>query len=197
MKISVVGFKGGCGKSTTSISLAAYLQTLAPTLLIDGDLNESAIEFSRRGSGLPFAVANERQGKKMAHQFAHLVIDTQARPAPNEMRDLANTDLMIIPTTPDAMSLAAMLRTVAALREIGAERFKILLTIVPPKPSRDDEEARELLTANHLPVFDGCIHRRAAFQKAALAGCIVRDINDRRAAEAWAEYEFIGKQIVE
>ena len=196
MRISVVGFKGGCGKSTTSIHLAAYLQTLAPTLLVDGDTNASIVDFSRRGKGLPFAVATDQQAKKMKGQFAHMVVDTQAKPSRAELVDLAASDLMVIPSSPDAMSLAALLKTIAALREIGADRFKVLLTIVPPKPSRDDEEARALLEANRLPIFDGCIHRRAAFQKAALAGMVVRDIPDRRAADAWQEYEAIGKQII-
>ena len=37
MIITVTSYKGGVGKTTTAIHLAAYLQTLAPTLLVDGD----------------------------------------------------------------------------------------------------------------------------------------------------------------
>ena len=196
MKIACVAFKGGCGKSTTAIHLAAYLQRLAPTLLADGDTNQSVIDFAGRGEGLPFAVANERQAVKLARQFTHVVVDTAAKPNRAELRDLARSDLIVIPTSPDAMSLAALLKTVSALRELGAERFKVLITIIPPYPSKDGEEARALLVANKLPVFEGGIHRRAAFQKASLAGTTVDRVSDPRAAEAWAEYQAIGRQII-
>ena len=37
MHVAVASFKGGVGKTTTAIHIAAYLQTLGPTLLLDGD----------------------------------------------------------------------------------------------------------------------------------------------------------------
>ncbi|MFM7909209.1 MAG: ParA family protein, partial [Microcystis sp.] len=53
MIISVVALKGGVGKTTTSIHLAAYFQEKAPTLLIDADKNRSALHWSREDT-LPF-----------------------------------------------------------------------------------------------------------------------------------------------
>lgn len=35
--ICIANFKGDSGKATTAIHVAAYLQTLAPTSLADGD----------------------------------------------------------------------------------------------------------------------------------------------------------------
>ena len=42
MIITVTSYKGGVGKTTTAIHLATYLQSLAPTLLVDGDGIRSA-----------------------------------------------------------------------------------------------------------------------------------------------------------
>ena len=44
MIISIAGFKGGVGKTTTAVHFAAYLQQSAPTLLIDGDVPDEVTE---------------------------------------------------------------------------------------------------------------------------------------------------------
>jgi len=66
MIVTIASFKGGVGKTTTALHLAAYLQTKAPTLLVDGDLNRSALDWAARGS-LPFKVVvdilTDRRGR--------------------------------------------------------------------------------------------------------------------------------------
>lgn len=55
--VTVASFKGGVEKTTTALHLAAYLQSKAPALLVDGDLNRSALDWAARGS-LPFKVVD-------------------------------------------------------------------------------------------------------------------------------------------
>jgi chromosome partitioning protein len=102
----------------------------------------------------------------------------------------------VIPTTPDALSLEALLLTVNSLQKIGAERFRILLTIIPPPPSRDAEDARAMLKERDLPVFKHQVRRLVAFQKAALAGVVVKQVSDPRAGQAWLDYLGVGKEIL-
>jgi chromosome partitioning protein len=195
MIVTVASFKGGVGKSTTAVHLAAYFQERAPTLLIDGDPNRSVSAWSKRGA-LPFQVIDERQAARYARDFEHIVIDTQARPSREDLDALAGgCDLLVIPSTPDALALDALMLTAAALGELGAERYRVLLTIVPPKPSRDAEEARTAIVEAGLPLFAGDIRRAAAFQKAALQGVVVRDVKDPRAADCWLDYQRIGSEI--
>jgi chromosome partitioning protein len=71
MIVTVTGYKGGIGKTTTALHLAAYLQRQAPAVLVDGDLNRSATGWGRNGS-LPFRVVDERQAAKVSREFEHI-----------------------------------------------------------------------------------------------------------------------------
>jgi chromosome partitioning protein len=196
MIITVASFKGGVAKTTTAVHLATYFSKLASTLLIDGDPNRSASGWAKRGQ-LPFTVIDERQAAKYARQYEHIVIDTQARPEMEDLEALVEgCDLLIIPCTPDALALDAMMLTVKSLKQLGSESYKILLTIIPPKPSRDGEEARVMLTEAGLPLFKRGIRRYVAFQKAALAGIPVFETNDKQGKIAWTDYQAVGKEII-
>ena len=194
MYITVAGFKGGVGKTTTAVHLAAILQERAPTLLVDGDPNHSATVWARAGR-LPFPVTDERQAMRQVRHYAHVVIDTKARPDEDDLAALAaGCDLLIVPTTVEALALDALLLLVRTLTTMHAP-FRVLLTMVPPRPTRDVEEARALLSEANIPTFSGAIRRLVAFQKASLHGVIARDAPDPRAAEAFDDYAAIAREI--
>ena len=196
MIFTVASFKGGVGKSTSAIHLAAYLQEKAPTLLIDGDVNRSVTNWASRGNP-SFKVVDERQAAKYARSYEHIVIDTPARPSHDDLKSLADgCDLLIIPSSPDAFALDALMLTVDALADLDSDRYKILLTIIPPAPSKEGEKARASLTQAGLPVFKTGIRRFIAFQRAALLGVPVYEVDDPRANQGWQDYQEVGKEIL-
>lgn len=125
MIVTVASFKGGVGKTTTSIHLAAFLQRHKPTLLIDGDANRSSLAWNARGPGLPFMVCDELQSVRYAKQFEHCVIDTGARPATEDLKTLiGGCDLLVIPASPDALSLHVLTEMVDALRGLKTSTLR-------------------------------------------------------------------------
>ena len=184
MIITIVSFKGGVGKSTTAAHIAALFQKRhGSTVLLDGDDNRSVTKWAARGS-FPFPVVDERQAAKVAREYEHIVIDTQARPSEEDLRYLAEgCDLLIVPTTPDRFALDAMIDRVQ-----GPERYRILVTKVPPRPNRDGELAREALSEYGLPVLRNMISYLVAFQRAVDEGVLVGEVRDQRAERGWNEY---------
>ena len=196
MIITVASFKGGVGKTTTAVHLAAYFSKLNTTVLIDGDPNRSSTAWSARGT-LPFDVADEAMTAKVARAYEHLIFDTAARPDPDVLKVLANgCDLLVIPTTADGLSFDALMLTVEALRNVEATRYRILVTMTPPKPSRDGEIAQEALIAQGLPVFASTIRHLKAFKTAGTQGVLIGDVKDPRAQIGWGDYVAIGDELV-
>lgn len=196
MIVTISSFKGGVGKSTTAIHIAAYLSKKGPTVLIDGDLNRSVVDWAERSShSPPFKVLDETAPDNLSG-YNHIVIDTPARPSDEELKGLAETsDLLIIPTMCDAFSLVALVKTTNLLSPIS-DRYRVLLTACPPSPSREAQKARQALTEAGLPLFKGQIGRLSAFQKAALEGLPVYEVKDPRAKRAWQDYSSIGKEVM-
>src|SRR5690606_1570726 len=132
-------------------------------------------------------------------QHQHHVIDTGARITSGLLHSLSSSsDYLLIPTTPDALALSALVKMLEALRALDQSRYGILLTITPPRPSRDAEEARlARAEALGLPVLETGKPRAVASQRAALSGVTVDQVKDPRAAEGWAAYQSVVKEIRE
>ena len=75
MIVTITGYKGGIGKTTTAVHLAAVLQQQAPTVLVDGDLNRSATGWARKRfsavSGGRRAPSRQGRQRVRAHRDRH------------------------------------------------------------------------------------------------------------------------------
>jgi chromosome partitioning protein len=192
--ITVTGFKGGVGKSTTAIHLAAYFSDYGKTLLVDGDPNHTAVAWANRGR-VPFEVVPAHQALKAVSGKDWVIFDTPARPNSEDLAELVKgCDLLILPTSPDIVSILPMMDTIKAL---GQASYRTLITLVPPRPNKDGEAAQTELREGDYPVFNTMIRRSVAFTKAAVQGVIARDLDDQRLTDAWKDYQALGDEIRE
>jgi chromosome partitioning protein len=197
MIITVASYKGGVAKTMTAVHLAAYLQTLAPTLLLDSDQTKGARAWSEAGDGFPFKVAPVEQVAKLMRNYNHLVFDTGQKPSVEDLQAAAEgCDLLVIPTSPGFQNTNALGETIRALQQIPGANYRVLLTCVAPYEGGKEADLRKLLAAANVPVFERAIPRLEAFKKAEFAGCIVDKVKDPQAARAWAAYVAVGEDLV-
>ena len=193
--ITVTGYKGGVGKSTTAIHLATFFSELGETLLVDGDLNRTSITWAERGE-FPFEVVNQHKAMKAISGKDYVIIDTPARPDSDELKELADgCDLLILPTTPDVVSLQPMMQTARDVEENVC--YRVLITIVPPHPNKEGQVMKRELQKSDVPIFNTLIRRTTGYQQAAMKGVPIRDLKSSDMRKAWQDYKDVGKEIQE
>jgi chromosome partitioning protein len=196
MNVTVTNHKGGCGKSTTAVHVAAYLAQgfgEGSVVVVDTDPNGSALEWAARGEGgLPFRVA----GPQDEAGEEHAVFDSQGRLHGDDLAAAAMmSDLLVVPTTPDFLSINALGRFLEDLEQVGGAPYKVLLTMVPWY-ERLHCPGRVELEGAGVPLFERQIQERKAFRHAANEGVPVYGVRRRGAQSGWEEYKAVGRELL-
>lgn len=197
MIITVASFKGGVGKTTSAVHLAACLNRQAPTMLLDGDVNANALAWAEAGR-LPFPVFDvEAAPDDAGERFTHTVFDTGGGLKPDELGTLAaGCDLLVIPASPGTLDTHTLTRTLGVLRELPQASYRVLLTRVPPPPRTDGAQLRAALAGLGIPLFAAEVPALVAYEKAAASGQIAAEVDDRNARRAWAAYEAVSNEVL-
>lgn len=190
--VTFISYKGGVGKTTCTISLGCLLAKQGgKVLVVDCDPNRSATTWGRTGL-LPFQICSDVAASKLIgkEHYDFVLFDTKARPAEEDIGDLIDgCDLVILPTTPDALSLDAL----QLLRDKippGTD-YHVLLNRIPPSPQRDGEAAYQALLEMNAPVLPCGIREFKCYKTAASEGKPVYKV--KNGGLAWSDWTSLGK----
>ncbi|WP_334473632.1 ParA family protein [Arsenophonus sp. PmNCSU2021_1] len=196
MIYAVVNTKGGVGKTTTAVHLATMLSRNGKVLLIDGDPQASAASWAawRRDNQTYTpsptttcltgkAILNE--GKALALNFDHTVVDVGGRDASGLRSALLLANKAIIPigaSNLDAAAMADMLEILELAKDYNPNLdVRVLLSRVDPR-TKDTKEMLEFLTEQNIAVLKSYVCERVAFRRAIGEGATVFEFGKDSAA---------------
>lgn len=188
MIIGVLNQKGGVGKTTISVNLAASLaRSGARVLLIDADPQGSSLDWAAARDGDPlFSVVGfprptiHKEIVQLGQGYDHIVID-----GPPRVTDLARSaimaaDLVLIPVQPSPYDIWAADEVVKLIDEARIYKENIKSVFVVNRKITNTAIGRdvgEALSAYPVPVLVATVTQRVVFAEAAAQGKSIFEID--------------------
>jgi len=198
----VLNGKGGVGKTTTTITLAAMLAEKNRLLLVDADPQGSAtwwIEQNQKGMG--FDISQESNPELLGNlrsltTYDVIVVDTPPALVSAALGAAVNVaDYLVLPTPPAPMDLAALVVTVRGVVARSGVAHRVLLTKDNPRSTTEAKEAQKTLTELGIPAFNTFIRAYKAHERATLEGRSIIQWRGKNAREAESDYRCVIDEI--
>ncbi len=204
---SVANQKGGTGKTTLSMNLAAGLSRRGRTLIIDADPQGSAGQWAGLSTDeRPFPVSVisvasnlAREVSRMRQDYQYLVIDCPPTLETGVAQSaMSISDKVFVPILPSPVDLWASVRLTDAIDQvkIGNSRLQAYILINQLElRSAMSRSMSQALAEFDMPALQSCLRRRAVYRNSALEGLSVYCMG-KRGESAVQEVEFLIEEIL-
>jgi chromosome partitioning protein len=180
--ISLINQKGGVGKTTIALHLAAaFWQGGQNVVILDLDPQASASEWhDSRSAEMPHV--ESIQPARLAKVVEHtrdigadvLILDTAPHAEATALDAARCSDLVLVPCQPSIMDLRAMRKTVDLLKLVKVPAFAVLNSVTP-HGTVADEAAEMIETTLKLPVCPIRLGDRVAYNRCLITGQVAQE----------------------
>ncbi|MBN8424416.1 ParA family protein [Microbacterium esteraromaticum] len=188
--ISAVNQKGGMGKTTITMQLAAALSRRHRVLVVDVDPQQSTVWWADNAQRhLPFDFAGSQHPGVLARlshldrEYDFVIVDTPGSLEDTRILDAVvdATDFVIVPLTPEPLAVEPTMRTIARFIEPQDTRFAVLLNKIDPRVRGQLEMWHDLLDVTlGVPRFDSHVRQYKAQADAPVLGGLITTVRDNR-----------------
>lgn len=204
--ISLVGQKGGCGKTTAVLGLAvAAARAGHAVAVIDLDPQATAANWKdRRKEENPAVVSAQASRLRQTLDAAessgvdYAFIDTAGRNDDSALSAARMADLVLIPTRPNIVEIETLGAANDLLRLAGSPPALVVLNGIHPTASRQADEARRMLFQTFgLTACPIHLCHRSAYAEAPTTGRAPQELDPegKAAAELDALFRFVSEFV--
>ncbi|MEH0110605.1 ParA family protein [Tersicoccus sp. MR15.9] len=208
--VSVVNQKGGTGKTTMAVNLAAIFSQHARVLLVDVDPQKSATfwatvaEEAGDGGGLSFDVVSETdpdvlKDMRKVDEYDTIVVDTPGNLVEVDvLKSVANaSDFVVMPTEPAPLSMPPLINTYRTVVEPAGVDYRVVITKVDSRSLTDAADTQELLRGSGLLVCKSYVRSYKVHERAPLAGQAATTYEStRHAIKAAGDFKDVANELL-